>query len=34
MCDGAVDFITEDIAEHVLVRMATKAEGESLTAGD
>ena len=34
MCDGAVDFIAEDIADLVLVRMATKAEGESLSTNE
>lgn len=34
MCDGTVDFIAEDISEIVLVRMATKADGESLTTSE
>ena len=34
MCDGTVDFIAEDIAEIVLVRMATKADGESLSTNE
>lgn len=34
MCDGAVDFIAEDVSETVLVRMATKAEGEPLTTSE
>jgi hypothetical protein len=28
LCDGAVDFVRDDVDELVLVHLATKADGE------